>query len=66
MFNLSEKQLLKLDEWKEKHNKKCKGSYGAIGGKITYKFTPTSLGIIILVNCDCCKDKIDLSEYEDW
>lgn len=38
----------------------------AIGGRFTYSFTPTSLGIVISVRDDCTKDEINLTEYHLW
>jgi hypothetical protein len=63
MWNPSEKELEKLDEWlKTKDlNKYC----GAIGGRFTYCITPTSLGNIYKVKDNLDKDEIDITEY-DW
>lgn len=38
---------------------------GAIGGAITYCFTPTSLGVIMTVKCTCGKE-LDITDYEGW
>ena len=67
MFNLNEKQLIELEEWNKEHNKICPfyKNTGAIGGRLTYCFTPTSLGVIVEVKCACGK-KIGITEYEDW
>ncbi len=35
---------------------------GAIGGSLTYCFTPTTLGVVAEVKCACGK-KIDLTDY---
>lgn len=37
---------------------------GAIGGGLTYKFTPTSLGVITVV--ELFGEEIDLTEYDMW
>ena len=37
---------------------------GAIGGGITYHFTPTSMGVIAVVTYS--DKKIDLTEYDMW
>jgi hypothetical protein len=39
---------------------------GAIGGSLTYSFTPTSVGVAIDVTCSHTQQTIDLSDYEDW
>lgn len=38
---------------------------GAVGGDITYSFTPTSLGTIFTVT-HSSGAKLDLTTYEDW
>lgn len=37
---------------------------GAIGGDLTYSFTPTSLGLVTEV--ECYGKKLNLTNYEDW
>jgi len=37
----------------------------AIGGEITYTFTPTSLGVVKKVKC-ACGASCDVSDYQDW
>jgi len=58
----------KLNEWKQNH--KCEYTentmrVGAIGGRLTYKFTPTGLGCIQKVRCSC-GEEIDLTDLENW
>ena len=38
---------------------------GAIGGRLSYRFTPTGLGEIVVVTC-ACGEEVDLSFSEDW
>ncbi len=40
--------------------------YGAIGGALTYSFTPTSLGIVVKVKHGFTDAEIDLSDYDLW
>ena len=66
-FKLNEKDSEKIKTWFEEHS--CEfsrqGAYlGAIGGRITYLFTPTSLGTVVKVRC-ACGEEIDITEY-DW
>lgn len=63
MFSLNENQRLKLKEW---INSKKSKYVGAIGGRITYSFTPTTLGTVVKVYDELTKDEIDLTEYEKW
>lgn len=55
-FNLSEEETHNVNIWKKKHieEKHNNLSYsGAIGGKFTYEFIPTSIGIIGTIKCSC-------------
>lgn len=60
-FNLTVSQKEKFEKW-EKH---CEIYAGAIGGRISFEFTPTGLGDIVKAKCLCGKE-IDLTESEDW
>ncbi|OGY62855.1 MAG: hypothetical protein A2745_01335 [Candidatus Harrisonbacteria bacterium RIFCSPHIGHO2_01_FULL_44_13] len=65
-FVIRIEEVKKLSEWKETHRCRYRGKTGgAIGGKITYCFTPTTIGTIIRVECACGKD-IDLTDYDGW
>jgi hypothetical protein len=64
MFKLTEDQQEETKEWMNSHD--CTIDYeGAIGGKITYNFTPTGLGVIERVSCSC-GSVLDLTEYDKW
>ena len=55
-FSISKEEEIAIEEWKRNHiNEKHDGnSYcGAIGGRFTYEFTPTSLGDIGSIKCSC-------------
>ena len=69
MFKLNKEQTEKYQEWKKEHDVICTVSksndIGAIGGRFTFQFTPTSLGTITIVKC-ACGGNIDLTEYGDW
>ena len=38
---------------------------GAIGGKISYEFTVTGIGVAIVVRCGCGEEE-DLTDYASW
>ena len=38
---------------------------GAIGGRFTYHFTPTSLGLISSISCGCGA-KETLTNFDEW
>jgi len=67
MFELTKEKRQKFNDWLNQHNKYCqlKDNDGAIGGRLTYCFTPTNLGIIITVKCGCGAE-CDLTNVEDW
>lgn len=60
-FPISEEEQNSIDKWKTKHIKakhwdkknNRETSSGAIGGRFSYNFIPTSIGIIGEVICDC-------------
>ena len=75
-FNLNDKQLTKLATWRADHFRECKYYIkhedgfeeiytGAIGGELTYSFTPTGVGVVAKVQCACGKE-VDLTDYENW
>lgn len=38
---------------------------GAIGGKTSYRFTPTSIGVAVTVLCACGKEE-NVTDYDSW
>tara|TARA_Y100000310_G_C20262909_1_gene614460 strand:+ start:342 stop:620 length:279 start_codon:yes stop_codon:yes gene_type:complete len=68
MFELSEKEAETANAWMEKHREEHKvGPFGcgAIGGRWSYKFTPTGLGIIKVIQCFCGEEEC-LTDFDDW
>lgn len=63
MFSLDKEETDKLNQWLEKLPSSPEG---AIGGRITYSFTPTNLGVVIKVRDEVTKQEIDLTNYEAW
>ena len=64
-FYLTDTERDMADEWIMSHDCPVKGNDGAIGGRITYEFTPTGLGIISRIKCSC-KKSLDLTDFESW
>lgn len=67
-FTIEPEQVGRIKEWKEKHEaEKHNGSQyaGAIGGRYTYEFTPTSIGTFGRVRCSC-GDRFDYDDGTDW
>jgi len=64
MFTLTPEQVQRIEAWKDEHNR---GKYsGAIGGRYTYSFTPTSLGVIVKVRDNLINEELDVTEYDEW
>jgi hypothetical protein len=62
MFNFTEDEERRIRVWK---STLPEIEEGAIGGAYTYKFTPTSLGVVKIVERSS-GEKLDLTRYEDW
>ena len=52
-------------KYRKWYNKKYKHDVGAIGGALAYSFTPTGLGMIVVVKC-ADGTEFDLSESDKW
>lgn len=65
-FSLDASLHSDLTKWLNVHDLTCRyaGKEGAIGGKLTFCFTPMSLGTVIKVSCACGAEH-DLTDY-DW
>jgi len=65
-FTLTPEQMIKVREWQKKQDKKAGTNYyGAIGGVLTYSFTPNALGLVIIVQHGVTKAELDLTDY-NW
>lgn len=63
MFTLTKEQCEKINEWVKTH----KETYtGAIGGRYTYTFHPTTLGVVVKVIDELTKEELDVTDYESW
>jgi hypothetical protein len=65
MFDLSKKQLAELAKW-QVELERDEAPTGAIGGRYTYSFTPTSIGIVSKVKDEVTGDVLDLTDYDMW
>lgn len=65
IFYISEEEGQVIRAFLDEHNAIHRGKDGAIGGRFTYSFTPTSLGQITCVKC-ACGAKINATNFEDW
>lgn len=71
-FTLSITDEEKFEDWYKDH--RCQfvddgttpvNPAGAIGGSLSYIFTPTGLGMCTSVRC-VCGDELDLTDVERW
>lgn len=51
--------------WQKNHNCILDNVRTAIGGRETFSFTPTSVGVVVKISCACGEEK-DLSDYDSW
>lgn len=76
-FEITPEEQAKIDVWAAEQTKKFLAQNdmtiedksflgGAIGGRLTYKFTPTSLGVAIAVHDALTNEELDLTDYASW
>ena len=74
-FELSQDEMNKINNWvKEIHQDIIKTSdkdslkifTSAIGGYITYSFTPTNIGLVTKIKEELSGKELDLTDYESW
>lgn len=64
VFMIDKDEAAKISAFTAEHHKLHKGKDGAIGGRFTYCFTPTTL--FIKVSCKCaCGAECDATDYAD-
>lgn len=64
-FELDPTQKKKAYSWMKKLIKD-NAEVGTIGGRFTFSFTGTGLGLIIKVIDNVTKQELDLTDYENW
>ena len=54
-FPISKEEENAIDEWKSNHDREAhnNSTAGAIGGRYSYYFVPTSIGVIGTIKCSC-------------
>lgn len=66
-FTLDASDMRRLNEWLAEHDKTCVHAnplrQGAAGGRLTYEFAPTSLGMVTKVEC-ACGGACDLTDWD--
>ncbi len=61
-FSLTNNQQDLISKWLENPGDYC----GAIGGRLTFSFTPTSIGVITIVTDNLTKETLNITNYEEW
>lgn len=62
-FKLTDEQINAVNDWKSNHDQVyC----GAIGGRYSFEFTPTGVGIIIVIKDNITNEKLDVTDYESF
>ena len=73
-FTIITYELKEVLDWQTEHNKTCPyyddgtkvvSPQGAIGGRTTYSFTPTGIGVAVTVSC-ACGAKENITDYDSW
>lgn len=69
-FNITKTDQIKINKWIESiHDKIIETStpnQSAIKGNLTYSFTPTTLGMILIVTEHYTNKQLNLTDYEAW
>ena len=71
MFSLTTEQEQQVSEWIKEQDRflelQGKDTYGgACGGRFTYSFTPTSIGVIVKVSDGRSGATIDVTDYKSF
>ena len=62
-FNLDSDELQKFYEWR---NTLSESYTGANGGRFTFSFTPTNLGLVRKITDAITNEILDLTDYDGW
>lgn len=68
-FKINDYEVAEYKKWLTQHDKECplllNNIHGTIGGRISFIFTPTSLGVAFTVKCACGASK-ECTDVNDW
>ncbi len=68
-FEITPEEWQKIAAFRAKKIEQYGTNFGAIGGEMTYSFSPTSLGTVtkaIFCQGTEMEDSIDVTPYEEW
>ncbi len=63
-FYLTDEQLITFNKWREEQIEKNEGP--SIGGRWTFSFTETGIGVVTKAFDNLLDEEIDLSDYDCW
>lgn len=64
-FKLNENEIKAAEAFEERHLECAKKHPTAIGGHISYRFTPTSIGTAVVIKCNLCGEEENITDY-NW
>ena len=65
-FELDETQIEKFENWKRNQLKKTNEQLSFVGGRWSFKFTQTGIGVCVLAVDELLKEELDLTDFESW
>ncbi len=65
-FDLNENEKKSANEWMEKQKKKKKSPVTTIGGRFSYKFTPTGIATGVTIIDNYLKEEKNITDYDCW
>ena len=65
-FKLEGKELELAKKFEDEHYECARKCPTTIGGSISYKFTPTSVGTAVTMHCSLCGKSQNITDYDKW
>lgn len=65
-FKLSENEIKDSEAFEEKHLECARKHPTTIGWHITYCFTPSSIGTVVMIRCNLCGEEKNITDYDLW
>jgi len=65
-FTTTPEQDEKIRDWIHWQEVDKPSKLTAIGGRYTYEFTPTGVGIVVKIKDAVTKEALDVSDYDLW
>jgi len=65
-FSVKGKELEDAEKWMLEQKKEHPGGVTTIGGRFSYQFTPTGLGVSVSVHDNWTGDYKDVTDVDSW